>query len=171
MIQLGLLLVLLLSGCTGIPEGVSAVSGFEVSRYLGKWYEIARLNHGFERGLTRVTADYRLREDGGIDVINSGYNPETGTWERAEGLAYFVGAPDRGRLKVSFFGPFYGGYNIIELDKQNYRYALVAGPDRDYLWILSRTPVLDQARLDTLIAKAKDLGFATDQLIFTEQEQ
>ena len=169
--QLVLILTLLLIGCTGMPEGVTPVEGFEVDRYLGKWYEIARLDHRFERGLNRITAEYRLRDDGGIDVINRGYNAETGEWEQAEGRAYFIATADKGRLKVSFFGPFYGGYNIIELDKQNYTYALVAGPDRDYLWILSRTPVLDLAILDRLIGKAKALGFATDQLIYTEQEK
>jgi apolipoprotein D and lipocalin family protein len=167
--QLVLLLTLLLFGCTGIPEGVTAIDGFEANRYLGKWYEIARLDHLFERGLNRITAEYRLRDDGGIDVINRGYNAETGEWEQAEGRAYFIATPDKGRLKVSFFGPFYGGYNIIELDKQNYAYALVAGPDRDYLWILSRTPALDRATLARLIDKARALGFATDQLIFNEQ--
>ncbi|MGR9114135.1 MAG: lipocalin family protein [Gammaproteobacteria bacterium] len=164
-----LMLILLSSGCTGIPEGVPAVDGFNVNRYLGKWYEIARLDHRFERGLNRITAEYRLRDDGGIDVINSGFDSETGARKYAEGKAYFVASPDTGRLKVSFFGPFYGGYNIIELDRQNYSYALVAGPNRDYLWILSRTPVLDQKTLDQLIAKAHSLGFATDLLIYTEQ--
>lgn len=167
--QLVLILTLLLTGCTGIPEGVTAIDGFEVNRYLGKWYEIARLDHRFERGLSRITAEYRLREDGGIDVINRGYNAETGEWEQAEGRAYFIASPTTGRLKVSFFGPFYGGYNIIGLDKQNYAYALVAGPDRSYLWILSRTPTLDRGILVRLIDKANSLGFATDRLIYTEQ--
>ena len=167
--RLTLILTLLLSGCTGIPEGVKPIDGFEVNRYLGKWYEIARLDHRFERGLNHITAEYRLRNDGGIDVTNSGYNAETGKWEQAKGRAYFIATPDKGRLKVSFFGPFYGGYNIIELDKQDYAYALVAGPDRDYLWILARTPALDRTILARLIDKARSLGFATDQLIFTEQ--
>ena len=170
-IQLALILALLLLGCTGIPEGVTAIKDFEINRYQGKWYEIARLDHRFERGLNRITAEYRLRDDGGIDVINRGYNEEIGEWEQAQGRAYFIDTPDIGRLKVSFFGPFYGGYNIIELDKQNYAYALVAGPDRSYLWILSRTPVLDRAPLDELIHKAKTLGFATNELIYPKQVQ
>ncbi|PKM12248.1 MAG: lipocalin [Gammaproteobacteria bacterium HGW-Gammaproteobacteria-3] len=168
--KLILAVALLFSGCTGIPEGVTAIEGFEVNRYLGKWYEIARLDHRFERGLNRITADYRLRDDGGLDIINSGYNIKTGEREQAEGRAYFTGAANVGRLKVSFWGPFYGGYNIIELDKQNYSYALVTGPDRDYLWILSRIPVLDSTILKKLIDKARALGFATEQLIFTDQE-
>ncbi|MGR9044967.1 MAG: lipocalin family protein [Gammaproteobacteria bacterium] len=165
------ILMSVLAGCTGIPDGITAVDDFEVNRYLGTWYEIARLDHRFERGLDRVTAEYRLRDDGGIAVINSGYDTTTGAREQAEGRAYFVVRPDIGRLKVSFFGPFYGGYNIIELDKQNYAYAMVAGPNRDYLWILSRTPVLERSILSRLIDKAKSLGFATDQLIYPEQEQ
>lgn len=104
-------------------------------------------------------------------MLNSGYNIETGERDQAEGKAYFLGKPDIGSLKVSFFGPFYGGYHIIELDKLGYQYAMITGPDRDYLWILARTPTLDQAILQRLIARAKDLGFAVDKLIFTEQSQ
>ncbi len=112
MIKLALLFSVLLSACTGIPEGLTAVDDFDVQRYLGKWYEIARLDHRFERGLENISATYRLRDDGGIDVINQGWNSKNGEWKQAEGKAYFVEQPDKGRLKVSFFGPFYGGYNI-----------------------------------------------------------
>lgn len=162
-------LALLVSACTGTPEGVKVVSGFELDRYLGTWYEIARLDHRFERGLSNVTATYNLRDDGGVRVINRGYNDEEKEWNEAEGKAFFVGDEDIGQLKVSFFGPFYGGYNIIELDKDGYQYSMVAGPDRSYLWILSRTPEMDPEVLQTLIAKARDLGFATDELIMVDQ--
>jgi len=158
---------LLLSGCTGIPDGVSPVDGFEIERYLGRWYEIARLDHRFERGLNGITAEYSPRDDGGIRVVNRGYDVETGRLEEAEGRAYFLGPPDVGSLKVSFFGPFYGGYHIIELDKEAYRYAMVSGPDRDYLWILSRTPKLPPDQLNRLITRAERLGFPVDELIFT----
>ena len=161
---------LLLSACVGVPEGLALVQGFELERYLGRWYEIARLDHSFERGLEQVTAEYSLREDGGVKVINRGYNPAEDEWDEAEGKAYFVGEPDVGQLKVSFFGPFYGGYNIIALDKENYRYSLVAGPDRSYLWILARDPQLDQAVLDRLVETARQMGFATDQLIWVEHD-
>jgi apolipoprotein D and lipocalin family protein len=163
-------LAVLVTACTGAPDGVDTVSGFELSRYLGTWYEIARLDHGFERGLSNVTATYSLRDDGGVKVINRGYNDEDQEWDEAEGKAYFVGDEDVGQLKVSFFGPFYGGYNVIELDKEGYQYSLVAGPDRSYLWILSRTPDMDPEVLQSLIAKARDLGFATDELIMVEHE-
>lgn len=91
-----------LTGCTGIPHGIEPVDGIDVNRYLGRWYEIARLDHSFERGLSNVTADYSLRSDGGIDVLNRGYDREKGAWKDAEGKAYFLGEKDVGRLKVSF---------------------------------------------------------------------
>lgn len=164
-----LALLFMLSACTGIPEGLNSVTPFEINRYLGKWYEIARLDHRFERGLEGISADYSLQEDGSIKVINSGYNVQSGKLKQAEGKAYFIGRTDVGSLKVSFFGPFYGGYHIIELDKKDYQYAMISGPDRDYLWILSRTPTLDTAILERLKSRAKDLGFAVDQLIYPKQ--
>ncbi len=165
----GSVLLTILPGCTGVPDGVETVNGFELQRYLGTWYEIARLDHSFERGLSQVTAEYTLRDDGGIRVVNRGYDASAGKWDEAIGKAYFTGDSDVGQLKVSFFGPFYGGYNIIELDKVDYQFSLVAGPDRSYLWILSRTPQMDAATLEKLIRKAKQLGFATDELILVEQ--
>jgi len=160
----------LLSGCTGIPEGVTAIDGFEINRYMGTWYEIARLDHRFERGLNNISATYTLRGDGGVNVLNKGWNQKEGKWEQAEGKAYFVEQPDKGRLKVSFFGPFYGGYNIIALDKKTYAYSMVSGPDKSYFWILSRTKQLPIATLEKLTDKAKQLGFATDKLIFVNQD-
>jgi apolipoprotein D and lipocalin family protein len=164
-----LVLVWLLAGCVGVPDGITPVSGFQVERYLGKWYEIARLDHSFERGLSQVSAEYSPRDDGSIRVINRGYNDNKKQWEEAEGRARFVGAKDVGQLKVSFFGPFYGGYNIVELDP-NYQYVMIAGNDRDYLWILARTPQLDAAVQQHLVEKAKSLGFATDKLIYVKQD-
>jgi apolipoprotein D and lipocalin family protein len=165
-----LVLLLLQNGCTGLPDNVTPVKNFELSRYLGQWYEIARLDHSFERNLVKVTAEYTMRDDGGVKVINRGYNARSGEWEEAQGKAYFVTGPDVGYLKVSFFGPFYGSYVIIDLDNDNYRYALVGGPDRSYLWILARTPRLDREIQQRLIAKAEALGYETDKLIFVSQE-
>jgi len=156
----------LLPGCTGIPDGIEPVSDFELKRYLGQWYEIARLDHSFERGLSNTTANYRLRPDGGVDVVNRGYDKERGTWREARGKAYPVGDSTVGRLKVSFFGPFYGSYNIIALDRNHYSYSVVCGPNRRYLWILARTPELDSETLQPLVKQAKLLGFSTDQLIY-----
>jgi len=155
-----------LSGCAGIPKGAVAVSGFELERYLGKWHEIARLDHRFERGLTEVTADYSLRADGGVKVLNRGYNKAKNKWQEVEGRAYFTGDKATGRLKVSFFRPFYGAYNIIELDREGYRYALVCGPDLSYLWILARDPALPEADLKRLVDKAASLGFPVEKLIY-----
>lgn len=164
-----LLTFILLTSCAGIPEGIKPINDFDVNRYVGKWYEIARLDNRFERGLNQIIAEYSFRGDGGIKVINSGVNIESGKREFAEGKAYFIDKPDVGSLKVSFFGPFYAGYHIIELDKQNYSYAMIAGSDRDYLWILARKPKLDGIDLQNLIDKAKQLGFATQHLIYPEQ--
>ena len=157
------------SCCSGAPDGVDPVTGFELDRYLGTWYEIARLDHRFERGLTHITAEYSMRSDGGVQVINRGFSVDVAEWDEAIGKAYFTGDANVGQLKVSFFGPFYGGYNVVELDKVDYQYSLVAGPDRDYLWLLSRTPSLDPATVKKLVSKAADLGFATDDLIFVDQ--
>jgi apolipoprotein D and lipocalin family protein len=156
-------------GCVNLPEGTAAVDDFELDRYLGTWYEIARLDHSFERGLSNVTANYSLRDDGGVRVVNRGFNEKKNRWSESEGKAYFVGDPDVGRLKVSFFGPFYGAYNIIELDKDDYQYSLVVGPNRKYLWILSRSPELDAGILAMLVDSAETLGFPVDALIYVEQ--
>ena len=158
----------LLTGCVGIPENVTPVDNFDIHRYLGTWYEIARLDHSFERGLTRVTADYRPGKDGGINVLNRGFSPGKNRWKQAEGKAYFIGDPTVGRLKVSFFGPFYGAYTIIELDRENYQYALVCGPDKSYLWILARDPGIDAETVNRLVSRAAALGFETDRLIYVE---
>ncbi|NMC63990.1 MAG: lipocalin [SAR324 cluster bacterium] len=162
------LIIAFLCGCVGIPDNVVPVEDFEVARYLGKWYEIARLDHSFERGLSKVSADYSLNEDGSIKVLNKGFDDERGKWKEAHGRALFIEEPSRGRLKVSFFGPFYGAYNIIELDKENYSYALVCGPDLSYLWILARDTSLQNEIKESLISKAKSLGFETDKLIFVK---
>lgn len=162
----GCIALLLTSGCTGVPDGVSVVKGFELNRYLGTWYEIARLDHSFERGLSDVSASYSMRADGGVRVLNRGFDTESGEWKLAEGRAYFTGAADEGSLKVSFFGPFYGGYNVIALERENYSYSLVSGPDLDYLWILSREKQLAQGVKDELLALAAQYGFATEDLIW-----
>lgn len=161
---LTLVVVVLTAGCTGVPEGIMPVQGFELKPYLGLWHEVARLDHSFERGLTGITATYSLRDDGSVRVLNRGWDAEHGKWKEAEGRALFVGPTNEGRLKVSFFGPFYGAYNIIEYDPL--KYSMIAGPDRSYFWILSREPKLEPQTLDRLIKHARELGFATDKLIY-----
>lgn len=150
------------------PEGIQPITGFDANRYLGKWYEVARLENRFERGLEQVTATYGQRSDGGISVLNRGYDPQKQKWNESEGKAYFTGAPTTAALKVSFFGPFYGGYNVIALD-DDYRYALVCGPNRDYLWILSRTPSVPEAVKQNYLRIARTLNFPIDQLLWVTQ--
>jgi apolipoprotein D and lipocalin family protein len=163
-------LAFLLVGHTGIPKGMAAVEGFEPQRYLGTWYEIARLDHGFEKGLSHVTAEYSLRDDGGLKVVNSGYNTRKDQWEVSDAKAYPIESPDVGRLKVSFFGPFYGSYNIIDLDQKNYSYAMVVGPTPNYFWILSREKTLDPEVMQRLVQKAKGLGFKLEKLVYVDQK-
>ncbi len=160
-----------LSGCVSMPPDIEPVRDFDVTRYLGTWYEIARLDHSFERGLSNVSATYTQRADGGIDVLNKGYSERSGRWKQAKGRAYFVDKRTTGFLKVSFFGPFYGSYVIIALDRENYSYAIVCGPNRSYLWLLAREKTLSRPVLDTLIAQARDLGFDTDELIFVTHDR
>jgi len=161
-------LSLILISCAGLPEGVAPVKDFDETKYLGKWHEIARLDHSFERGLSSVTAEYELRSDGGIKVINRGFSVAKNEWKEAEGKAYFVKARDEGHLKVSFFGPFYGSYIVFDLDKENYQYAFVSGYNTSYLWLLSRTPTINKEVKEKFIKKSKALGFDTDNLIFVE---
>ncbi|MCM8613250.1 lipocalin family protein [Accumulibacter sp.] len=162
---------LLLAGCTGIPDGIEPVGNFQLERYLGKWYEIARLDHSFERGLSDVSARYRLLPDGSIEVLNRGYSAQRQGWKEAIGKALPLGDGSTGSLKVSFFGPFYGGYHIAALDERDYRWALVVGPNRDYLWILSRERELAPGIRQWLVDKASALGFDTSRLIWVSQER
>jgi apolipoprotein D and lipocalin family protein len=166
-----LISLLVLAGCTGIPEGLEPVKGFQVERYLGRWYEIARLDHSFERGLSNVRADYTLRDDGDITVLNRGYDDSRGEWKEAKGIARVLGERDVGSLKVSFFRPLWTGYHVIALDQEGYRYALVTSASRSYLWILSRTKTLDEQILSELVSKAKAWGFETETLISVRHDR
>lgn len=159
---------LFITGCVAAPRGVDVVNTFDLERYLGTWYEIARLDHRFEHGLSRVSANYSKRADGGLDVVNRGFKQQQSSWKEVKGRAYPVGNQGLASLKVTFFWPFYAGYNIIDLDQDRYHYALVCGPSRDYLWILAREKKLDEAIVDRLVSKAKELGFKTNDLIFVE---
>lgn len=167
---LALFFALTLAACsTAPPEGVRPVTNFDINRYLGRWYEIARLDHSFERGMSDVNATYQLQDDGSVKVVNRGYDTKRQAWKEAIGRALFIGDSNTASLKVSFFGPFYGGYHVIALDQEDYRWALVAGPDRDYLWILARERTLPSEVREKLVSQAQALGFATDKLIWVEQ--
>ncbi|AAW87912.1 outer membrane lipoprotein (lipocalin) [Aliivibrio fischeri ES114] len=166
----GAVILMMLNGCLGMPKGVEPVTGFELNRYLGTWYEIARLDHSFEDGLSQVSAEYSINEDDSVKVINRGFSDQDQQWSEALGKAKFVDGSDEGYLKVSFFGPFYGSYVVFELDKENYQYAFVSGPDLDYLWLLSRTKKVDQEVIERFVSTAQSLGFKTNELIFVEQK-
>jgi apolipoprotein D and lipocalin family protein len=164
------LFLLGLGGCaTRQPEGMAAVTPFDLNRYLGKWYEIARLDHSFERGLTDVSATYRRRPDGRVDVVNRGYDGKRGEWREADGVAKFTGDPNRASLMVSFFWPFYGGYHVVALDEQAYRWSLVVGPDRGYAWILARDKQLSPEVRQQILDRAKSLGIDVNGLIWVGQ--
>jgi len=161
-------LVLLMTGCEEKkPQKVTPVENFKLSEYLGTWYEIVRLPHRFEEGLEAITATYTKRDDSGVKVLNKGYKTKEKEWSEAEGKAYFVKSPNEGFLKVSFFGPFYGSYIIMDTDYKTY--TMISGPDLGYFWILSRTPTLNEKILEKLLAKAKKAGFDTSKLIYPDQ--
>lgn len=160
--------VLLLASCVTKPANITPVQNFQADKYLGKWYEIARLDNRFEKGMTHVQAEYSLNPDGSIKVLNSGINVGETARSYAEGVAQFVENSETGFLEVSFFRPFYGAYIVFNLDK-NYKYAYVAGNDKDYLWFLSRTPTVSGEQKEDFIARSKSLGFATDNLVWVKQ--
>lgn len=156
-----------LLSCRSIPEGAIAVSPFNIDNYLGKWYEIARLDHRFEKNMNNVTAEYSLNEDGTIKVINSGYDFVKDKWKQAEGKAKLAGDKNVGKLKVSFFGPFYSAYNIIALDEE-YKYVLVSGKNTSYLWILSREKTIPDIVKQKYLSIAEYAGFKTNELIWVD---
>lgn len=168
-LALWLAMLLGLSACsTSPPQGVAAISPFDLNRYLGNWHEIARLDHRFERGLSRVSAQYSMNPDGSVKVLNRGYNAQKAAWSEAEGRAVFTGDANTASLKVSFFGPFYGGYHVIALDPA-YRWAMVIGPDPSYLWILARDKQLPPDVRERLVAEAARAGVDTQSLIWVDQ--
>ena len=167
-----LLLLIALAGCSLTPpQGITPVSPFDVNRYAGKWYEIARLDHRFERGLTDNNATYRVQADGSVEVINRGYDTKDRQWKQVTGKALFQGSSNTASLKVSFFGPFYGAYHVAALDESGYRWSLVTGPNRDYLWILARDKHLPEALKQDIVQRARKMGFDTDKLIWTPQQR
>jgi lipocalin len=149
---------------------IETVRGVDINRYLGQWYEIARFDHFFERGMVGVTAYYSLNDDGTIQVVNSGYKCSFfGKFKSVQGKAHVPDPADAGKLRVSFFLWFYSDYYILELDEENYSYALVGSSSDKYLWILSRTPVLDRSIVKDLLHKAKHRGYDVSKLIWVKQ--
>ncbi|QBY03663.1 lipocalin [Thalassotalea sp. HSM 43] len=161
------LLLANLFACTGLPDKVEPVNDFALTPYLGTWYEIARLDHSFERDLHQVTATYDVASDGSVTVTNKGFDKQDGEWQQAIGTAKFVDSETVGHLKVSFFGPFYSSYVVFYLDS-DYQHAFVSGFNHNYLWLLSRTPEISQQLKTQFVAMAKSKGFDTKQLIWVE---
>lgn len=163
-----------LSGCKTLKSDnmdFSTIQQLDLERYMGKWYEIARFDHRFERNLVGVTATYKLMPDGKITVVNAGYkNSFDGKYKTAKAKAKQPHPNEPGKLKVSFFLFFYADYYIFELD-EGYNWALVGSSSDKYLWILSRTPVLEQETLDLILNRARRRGFDTGNLIWVEQKQ
>lgn len=160
----------LFASCVSIPKGVTAVSSFEKTKYLGKWYEIARFDFRFEKGLNNTTAEYSLNSNGTIKVVNRGYDYEKKIWKESIGKAKFVGNDSIAMLKVSFFGPFYAGYNVIAIDPE-YKYALVSGSSFDYLWILSREKSIPADIKSLYLEKAEKLGYKVSNLLWIEHDK
>lgn len=162
--------IALMNSCTSIPKNAKVVENFDVNKYLGTWYEIARFDFRFEKNLNNVSAQYSLNEKGNVIVLNSGYNFIEKEWKKADGLAKFRGNKDTAALKVSFFGPFYSGYNVVALD-ENYQYALVAGKNLDYLWILSRTKDIPETIKTDYLKIAEEIGYDTSKLIWVTHDR
>ena len=160
----------LASGCAvHVPSNIRPVEGFDVSKYAGQWYEIARIDHRFEKGLINTTANYTLNADGSVKVINRGYHPEKQAWKESEGIAKFIGDKNVAALKVSFFGPFYGGYNVVALDP-NYQVSMVIGQNTDYFWLLSRQKTMPQAQVLQALQKAGAMGVDVNKVILVKQD-
>jgi len=161
---------ILVSSCRTIPKNAKAVKPFDKKKYLGKWYELARFDYRFEKNLNNVTATYSLKEDGSIKVDNKGYNFKKNEWEESIGKAKSAADPEEAKLKVSFFGPFYAGYNVLAIDK-DYKYALVAGKNLNYLWLLSREKTIPENIKQDYLNKAREIGYKTDELVWVEQDK
>lgn len=169
-VSLGILGIFLLNSCSaGIPEKAAAIQNFDSEKYLGRWYEIARFDYRFEKNMNQVTATYSKNADGTIKVENKGYDYVKNEWKQSTGEAKFVNSENEARLKVSFFKPFWAGYNVVDLD-DDYKYALVAGKNLDYLWILSREKTIPDNIKNRFLEKARAIGYETSQLIWVEQK-
>ena len=150
---------------------LSTVPGVDLNKYSGKWYEIARLPNSFEKGLICVTAEYSLREDGKVTVVNSGRKEDNpARIDSIKGKAWVPDPNEAGRLKVQFFWPFAGGYYIFHLDQENYQYALVGTPSRKFFWLLSRNPAIDESLYEELVKIASDNGFETGNILKVRQD-
>ena len=164
----------LFAGCgadEAFVNGLPKISSFDVQKYMGTWYEVARFQHSFEKDVIRTTANYTLREDGTVRVVNAGVDVNDASKKKeARAVAHLVKGDIPGYLRVSFFRPFYGDYRIIALDEKNYQYALVTSSSRDYLWILSRTKNMEPALYDSLVETARKAGLDVSKIYRVPQD-
>ncbi len=165
---LTLIMSLVLLGCVDVPEGIKPVTRFKINRYLGTWYEIARLDYMGEQDLKSVSTEYSRNQKGDLVFKHRGYMTKWAEWREKEGRISLAGDPNVGHLKISYFFPIYKPYVIFELDP-DYQYAYVCGKDRSFLWLLSRAKYLDEDIVDDFIEKSQNLGFDTSKLVFTDQ--
>lgn len=166
----GGLALLILNGChVKRPRNLEVVQDFDIEKYAGKWYEIARFDFKHEKHLSHVTANYSLNADGSVKVENKGYNYVKKEWETATGVAKFNGDKSEGALKVSFFRPFYSGYNVVLMDP-DYENALVFGENKRYIWFLSRNKAMPQATKQKFMDKAREYGYDMKKLVWTKQD-
>ena len=158
------------TSCASSKIDTNTVSNVDLTRYMGKWYEIGRFDVAFEKGLVGTTANYTLNEDGTVKVVNGGYKETLdGKFDSIEGKARARKSGKSGELEVAFFLNFYAEYNILELDTINYDYVLVGGSTDKYLWILSRTPNMDTDILEMLLRKAATRGYDTSKILWVDQ--
>ncbi|SEA36274.1 apolipoprotein D and lipocalin family protein [Arachidicoccus rhizosphaerae] len=162
--------VMLLRSMKTKPRKAEPIKDFDLYNYLGNWYEIARLDHRFEKHMTNVMASYSVNEDGNIRIINSGYQAKKDKWEKVEAVGKFRGSEHEGALKVSFFTPIYEGYNIISID-DNYKYALIAGRNLEYLWILSREKSIPQNIKNNYLKLAELIGYNISKLTWVRHDK
>ncbi|WKW46171.1 lipocalin family protein [Myroides sp. JBRI-B21084] len=162
--------LILIAACSSKPKNAEPVQNFNANKYLGTWYEIARFDYIFEKNLNNVSANYTLDKNGNIIVFNSGFNVVENKWKSSTGIAKFRLNKNVAALKVSFFKPFYAGYNVVAID-DNYKYALIAGKDLDYLWILSREKTIPEHIKTSFLQKAKEIGYNTTKLIWVEHNK
>lgn len=168
---LSIIFLILFVSCKSQKMELSVVQNVNLEKYLGKWYEIARFPHSFEKNLKCVTAEYALKKNGKISVLNKGYLIKEPTiYKLASGTAWVPDKNEPGKLKVRFFWPFAGNYWILELEEANYSYALVGDNSRNYLWILSRTKTLDTDIYNMLVESAKQKGFDINKLQMVDQD-
>ena len=160
-------LLMLLAACAASTEGISSVQGLDIPRYMGKWYEIARYDHRFEEGMTRVSATYTLLDDGRIEVLNSGY--KDGKYKEIKGKAKQPNPADPGKLKVSFFLWFYSDYYVLILDPE-YRYVVIGSSSDKYLWIMSRQPDLVEDVIRDLLDQLRERGYDTAKLVYSYRQ-